>query len=833
MEATVGLSPKTLALLMDYKKYFPCSSPTWYPPPAGDHWWEVQSARVEEAFCFNDVLVAVALALCRQGPSQSTTFYVTLKELVQVAFPSHDIPLVEWRPVLGTTSDARAFIALELNNVMSLHELIDRAKLFRVPIFVSLDGSRSRIRIVYDKFSVGRTQAEWFLIHIKNALCNLQHGSSPILRAAETFLLSHNVSRLLPSSMFIRVANILWSLRNHGVRLSTDVLLMNDAEQALMGDIATLPFRYGSWSSHPHASIVHGHFLECARATPLSIAFQLHPQRRGGDSSPVIDISYSSAHTIAARLAAELRTSGVCSGSVVPLLLSNPMEISICMIAVMLAGAAYAIIDPKELDLIELQECMGLSRVRSSTVLVNQHELDSIKLLHLESIDPRDVIDASLCESIHSQGYTPVSDLPTVVEQDLAFISRSAASTSLWLSFTHRDASELLRTCINSHKIGSTSKILFMNDCPSWLLHGIAWNIFALGGRICSVAGEYDAKLAEILHDLQFLMKQGWVHGPLSRFLQTLIVSDDLSPELRHQWEDSPFAGTVEIIKYGDVTPLETITAPAIVDDAEIHVVYHADDGVDITPEQVLELLPSGVILYEATGRKVIQITETLVVKCGAWATEVHNLNFVRAHTDIPVPRPYLFFHKGLGYYAVMEYIPGDTLEMRWDSLEESMRMSVVEQLGGYLRQLRTLENFSSVPGPVDRTPCCGRWFGLFDAGPFETYDDLIAWLNRKRDASRNTTHEPFTTEGYKLVFTHQDLAPRNMILDKSNRLWVLDWELAGWYPSYFEYACVRSSVLPIPKDLLKGLLPYLGPYEREYRSLNSIFWVLMSYSRD
>ncbi|RDB18648.1 hypothetical protein Hypma_014700 [Hypsizygus marmoreus] len=827
--------------------HFPCNSPPWFPPPPAADWWDVQSIRTDKASCFNDVLVAVALALRRQGPSQRVTLFVALKEIVQMTFPSQVVPLAEWRPELDA-SDARAFLALDFKWTPS-HELVERAESFRVPVVVSLDDSRSCIQVVYDKVSVGRAQVSWFLVHIKNALRNLQQASSPLVYTAESFLLSHNISRLLPSSMVIRVANILWRLRNHGARLYTDVPLMCDAELALMDDIATLRFQYERWVSKPSASTVHGHFLECARATPLADAFRLYSERKAAHYSSIIDISYSSSHTIAANLAMELRSFGVCPNAVVPLVLDDPMEISLAMVAVMLLGAAYTIIDPKELDLTELQKSMNFGRAPSSIVLVNQHNWDSVKLPHLKFVDPRDVIEVALHESVHSLGSMPFSDLPTVVESDLAFISHSGESPSRPLFVTHRDASELLHTCMHSHRITSTSKVLFMNDCSSWLLHGIIWNIFALGGMICSMVGHYEADLAQILCDVQcthiclptrqvprlssVLLQNGWVHGGSSRTLHTLIVSDDLSFELRHQWEDSPFAGTVDIIKYGNVSAPETITTTATVDDTKIHIIYQEAGGVDITPEQVLELLPSGTVLYEAMGRKVIKISATLVAKCGASAAEVHNMNFVRAHTDIPVPCTYLLFDTGHRSYAVMEYLDGDTLEVQWDSLEETRRTSVVEQLGGYLCQLRALENPSSVPGPVDGGPCCGRWFGLFDAGPFATHEDLVAWLNRKRDARRNNTHEPFTTEGYRLVFTHQDLAPRNMILDKSGRLWLLDWEFAGWYPSYFEYACVMSSVLPIPKDLLRGLLPYLGPYEREYRSLDAIMAIIISSSSD
>lgn len=39
-------------------------------------------------------------------------------------------------------------------------------------------------------------------------------------------------------------------------------------------------------------------------------------------------------------------------------------------------------------------------------------------------------------------------------------------------------------------------------------------------------------------------------------------------------------------------------------------------------------------------------------------------------------------------------------------------------------------------------------------------------------------------------VFTHADIAPRNIMVDEQNVITgILDWEFAGWYPDYWEHA--------------------------------------------
>ncbi|KAG8411156.1 hypothetical protein J3459_016601 [Metarhizium acridum] len=44
-------------------------------------------------------------------------------------------------------------------------------------------------------------------------------------------------------------------------------------------------------------------------------------------------------------------------------------------------------------------------------------------------------------------------------------------------------------------------------------------------------------------------------------------------------------------------------------------------------------------------------------------------------------------------------------------------------------------------------------------------------------------------------VFTHHDLSPRNIMLDPSGQLWLIDWDYAGFYPEFFEYAGMHNFI--------------------------------------
>jgi hypothetical protein len=42
------------------------------------------------------------------------------------------------------------------------------------------------------------------------------------------------------------------------------------------------------------------------------------------------------------------------------------------------------------------------------------------------------------------------------------------------------------------------------------------------------------------------------------------------------------------------------------------------------------------------------------------------------------------------------------------------------------------------------------------------------------------------------LIFTHNHLSMCNILLDDDGQLWIVDWDCAGFYPTWFEYLGMR-----------------------------------------
>lgn len=68
----------------------------------------------------------------------------------------------------------------------------------------------------------------------------------------------------------------------------------------------------------------------------------------------------------------------------------------------------------------------------------------------------------------------------------------------------------------------------------------------------------------------------------------------------------------------------------------------------------------------------------------------------------------------------------------------------------------------------------------------------------------------------HNIVFTHGDLRPRNIMAKDGNITGIIDWELSGWYPEYWEFAKALY-VWQWQNDWFDYLVDALQPYYAEY----------------
>ena len=132
---------------------------------------------------------------------------------------------------------------------------------------------------------------------------------------------------------------------------------------------------------------------------------------------------------------------------------------------------------------------------------------------------------------------------------------------------------------------------------------------------------------------------------------------------------------------------------------------------------------------------------------------------------------------------------------------------------------------------------------------PSSTYAEFSSWWNKMYAISVEKApevHRGFPLEPFDgsqpLVLTHCDINMRNILVGDDGRLCLLDWELSGFYPPWFESANWRywlwagfgGSVSALEREdrLWNLLVPFIsvGPYFRQEWWFHRVMPVMDNY---
>lgn len=212
---------------------------------------------------------------------------------------------------------------------------------------------------------------------------------------------------------------------------------------------------------------------------------------------------------------------------------------------------------------------------------------------------------------------------------------------------------------------------------------------------------------------------------------------------------------------------------------------------------------------------------------------------FARETCGVPVPRVFAFYSRTHPsgtevVYIVMEYIQGSTLAARWDTMSDAEKSAISQQLQ------RVFDKLRSIPSPgyfgcIERRPMeeCMFWTRPEEgatyhdpfAGPFDTETQLNnalvdKYLHIGGSSSKASFYRrvfPLVLQNHSSVFTHGDFQRKNVLVKDDNDLVLVDWESAGWYPSYWEYAIAMFACGDWRDDWHKYLANILEEYPNEY----------------
>lgn len=215
-------------------------------------------------------------------------------------------------------------------------------------------------------------------------------------------------------------------------------------------------------------------------------------------------------------------------------------------------------------------------------------------------------------------------------------------------------------------------------------------------------------------------------------------------------------------------------------------------------------------------GGRLVVIRDIYVVKYGTFVSENegHALLFVERSLSIPAPRLYAMYRNADKLYIVMQYVPGTELQDVWPSLSNSAKKLLLGQLRLIFQNIRSLSP-PAFYGSVEGGPIPHRYFYAQDGNPaitglFGKEEDFSKamslrcsqfWADNGRHGWLSdffARHLPSALNGHQPTFTHGDFYRRNILVRKVNDhseiekyevVAIIDWESAGWYPAYWEYA--------------------------------------------
>ncbi|KAG9256969.1 kinase-like domain-containing protein [Emericellopsis atlantica] len=217
-------------------------------------------------------------------------------------------------------------------------------------------------------------------------------------------------------------------------------------------------------------------------------------------------------------------------------------------------------------------------------------------------------------------------------------------------------------------------------------------------------------------------------------------------------------------------------------------------------------------LLSKQPGVTIIELDPGMVRKYGDGVTrnEEAALRVVKEKATVPVPELH-----GADYFIIqgeehgsflMDLTEGCTLRSQWDSFGDSTKDRICREIWGIVEQLRRIPppaSFSHLfQCGADGSPSQDVLLrDLHDPpAPIETDDVLRARIyerylhyNGGSFPENLPDHLPRSSAS---VFTHGELKPRNIMVDSSGGIaGILNWELAGWYPDYWEL-CKYSAAL-------------------------------------
>lgn len=237
--------------------------------------------------------------------------------------------------------------------------------------------------------------------------------------------------------------------------------------------------------------------------------------------------------------------------------------------------------------------------------------------------------------------------------------------------------------------------------------------------------------------------------------------------------------------------------------------------------------------------QKVVRVGAHFVVKYGLDVSleEGQTMMYVGEVVKLPVPKVYALFQGPFQRinYIIMQYVPGVPLDRLWWYLSPSQKLNIADDIKEYIKKLRVRSSpkgYCSIGGQPLRHDLFRIRTGpdsWLVKGPFTTEHELNNVIFEKCFGGPGRqyrklffgSHASSVLHSHPPTFTHGDLQGKNILVqtaaDGTYQITFLDWALAGWYPSYWEYVGVIRGCDRFPDDWIHMVEQILQPYPQEW----------------
>ncbi|KAF8247890.1 hypothetical protein K440DRAFT_643505 [Wilcoxina mikolae CBS 423.85] len=231
-------------------------------------------------------------------------------------------------------------------------------------------------------------------------------------------------------------------------------------------------------------------------------------------------------------------------------------------------------------------------------------------------------------------------------------------------------------------------------------------------------------------------------------------------------------------------------------------------------------ILAESTVIWQLGSSAVLGLSHDVAVKIGYSIDYgyISTMNYIKENASgVPTPDMYGVLAAKNRTYLFMSRIHGVSLDKLWAGMSHTQKASIQYQLESVFQSLR------AIPGPTleDGCPTLGggcprrckdmRRHERVATVPIvneEQFNDfLIETDGRKTVGLRAKMIRSFLRSDHRIVMTHGDLHPRNIIVTVGQReevqedegdvkvVGLIDWETCGWYPEYWEFVKALSTL--------------------------------------